>query len=92
MAQLLSRMGGQQIRTYARSGTIVFSNQTADQEKAIEEAIQRQLGLEVRVVDRAIPLSGVIRRAELARDEQEQAYILEQFGLEERLDHYWLYR
>lgn len=92
VAQTVSSLGGQQIRTYARSGHVVFSNQTSGQESKIEQAIERQLGIQVKVVDRTIPLGEVIRKAEQAKDEQEQTYILQQYGLQERLDHYWVYR
>jgi|LakMenEpi03Aug12_release.lakeMendotaPanAssembly.Ray.scaffolds.fasta_scaffold00289_14 hypothetical protein len=92
LAQTVSSLGGQQIKTYSRTGHVVFSNQTGGQESKIQQAIERQLGVQVKVVDRTIPLGDVIRKAELAKDEQEQSYILQQYGLQERLDHYWVYR
>lgn len=92
MAQSVSDLGGQQIRSYTGSGSLVFSNPKADQESSIEQAVRRQIGVQIRIVNRTIPLSEAIRKAELAKDQEEQDYILEQFGLKERLDHYWVYR
>ncbi|MBX3420079.1 MAG: hypothetical protein KF752_00845 [Pirellulaceae bacterium] len=92
IAQSLHGLGAERIRTYGLAGGAVFSLQATGQEKTIQDAIQRQLGIGVKVVDRAIPLGEVIRKAELAGDERQQEYVLEQYGLKERLDYFWTYR
>lgn len=93
VAQLVQQLGGEQIRTYSQSGTILFSLRNGEnQDTTFEKAIKRQLGLTVDVFDRAIRLSEVIEEAEKAKDEDRQAYILQQYGLKERLDHFWVYR
>jgi hypothetical protein len=92
MAQQVSDLGAQQIRAYSSNGNLIFSNSTPDQEAKIQQTILQNMGIQVRVVNRTLPLSQAIRQTELAKDEEEQDYVLEQFGLKERLDHYWVYR
>ncbi len=61
VAQLVQQLGGEQIRTYSQSGTILFSLRNGEnQDTTFEKAIKRQLGLTVDVFDRAIRLSEVI--------------------------------
>ena len=93
VAQLVQQLGGEQIKTYSQTGTVLFSLRNGEnQDTTFENTIKRQLGLNVDVFDRAIRLSEVIEQAEKAKDEDRQAYILQQYGLKERLDHFWVYR
>jgi Protein of unknown function (DUF1697) len=93
IAEAVQQLGGEQIRTYSQSGSVLFSLKNGgNKETFIENNIQRTLGLKVDVVDRATRLSEVIELAEKAKDESRQAYILQQYGLKERLDHLWVYR
>ncbi|MFO0939169.1 MAG: DUF1697 domain-containing protein [Pirellulales bacterium] len=93
VAQAIQQLGGEQIQTYSQTGSILFSMRNAEsKDTTIEAAIKRNLGLEVDVFDRATRLSQVIEEAEAAKDESRQTYILKQYGLKERLDHFWVYR
>ncbi len=92
IAQTISQMGGQRFESYARTGSLIFSFADPEPEQKIQDQIRRQLGLDVQVVNRAIPLSEAIRRAEQAGDEKAQVHVLEQYGLKDRLDHHWIYR
>lgn len=93
VAEAIQQLGGERIQTYAQSGSVLFSLKDAEsKETTVEAAIKRQLGLNVDVFDRATRLSEVIEEAEKAKDEARQAYILQQYGLKERLDHFWVYR
>ncbi len=93
VAQAIQQLGGEQIQTYSQTGSILFSMRNAEsKDTTIESAIKRLLGLDVDVFDRATRLSEVIEEAEKAKDEARQAYILQQFGIKERLDHFWVYR
>ncbi len=93
VAEAVQQLGGEQIRTYSQTGSILFSLKNGKtKESYVENSIQRLLGLQVDVVDRATRLSEVIQKAEEAKDESRQAYILQQYGLQERLDHLWVYR
>jgi hypothetical protein len=93
VAEAIQQLGGEQIRTYAQTGSVLFSLKNGgNKDTFIENSVERLLGLKVDVVDRATVLSNVIQQAEEAQDESRQAYILQQYGLKERLDHLWVYR
>lgn len=93
VAQAIQQLGGEQIQTYSQTGSILFSMRNSEsKDTTIEAAIKRTLGLDVDVFDRATRLSQVIEEAESAKDEARQTYILQQYGLKERLDHFWVYR
>jgi hypothetical protein len=93
VAETIVQLGAKDVKTFSQTGTVLFSLPKGNgQEKNIQEVISRQLGLKVDVVDRANRLSEVIQMAEQAQDEVRQNYILQQYGLKERLDHIWVYR
>lgn len=93
VAEAVQQLGGEQIQTYSQTGSVLFALKNGSgKDTFIENSIQRLLGLKVDVVDRATRLSEAIQQAEEARDESRQAYILQQYGLKERLDHLWVYR